>query len=173
MSGLTPTQRRYLFWTVFILSHIGLFVYGFLRQKNDPGMKKVNTIGYTIFVSRGAGLVITLDVLLVLLPMCRNLITVLRSFSILNSWIDFDETLFLHRVSAISMLVFTVIHTNGHYNNFFGVEEKLYSTLRLKAWQMHYASFAGITGHVMLLCMFMMFTAAYAKVKALKFEVFW
>lgn len=140
---------------------------------NDPGMKAINSIGYSIYISRGAGLVITLDVLLILLPMCRNLITVLRSFSFLNSWIDFDESIFLHKVSAFSMLLFTVIHVNGHYRNFFGVEQKLFPLLQLKAWQVHYRSFAGITGHIMLICMFLMFTATYAKVKTLKFEFFW
>jgi NADPH oxidase len=173
MSTLSAAQRRYLFWTLYSLSHIGLFVYGVLRQMNDPGMMAINSIGSTIFVSRGAGLVITLDVLLILLPMCRNLMTLLRSLSFLNSWIDFDATLFLHKVSACSMLVFTIIHTNGHYANFFGVESNLFSVLHLKAWQVHYSTYAGLTGHAMLILMFLMFTATYAKVKTLKFEIFW
>ena len=36
------------------------------------------------------------------------------------------------------MLVFTVVHVNAHYVNFFVVERKLYGVLRLHAEDIHY-----------------------------------
>lgn len=56
-------------------------------------------------------------------------------------------------------------------NSFFNVER---SQIRpLTAVQIHYADAGGITGHVMLLCMLLMFTTAHAKIRQQSFETFY
>lgn len=43
----------------------------------------------------------------------------------------------------------------------------------MKAWQIHYTQIGGITGHIMLLCMLLMYCTAQAKVRNQCFEAFW
>lgn len=56
-------------------------------------------------------------------------------------------------------------------SSFFNVEK---SQIRpVLALQIHYAEAGGITGHIMLLCMLLMFTTAHAKIRQQSFEAFW
>lgn len=41
------------------------------------------------------------------------------------------------------------------------------------AVEIHYKSAAGITGHVMLLCMMLMYTTSHARIRQQAFETFW
>lgn len=43
----------------------------------------------------------------------------------------------------------------------------------MTALEIHYAEAGGITGHVMLLCMLLMYTTAHAKIRQQSFEAFW
>jgi NADPH oxidase len=56
-------------------------------------------------------------------------------------------------------------------SSFFNVEK---SQIRpLTAVEIHYTEPGGITGHVMLLCMLLMYTTAHAKIRQQSFETFW
>ncbi|KAJ1535831.1 hypothetical protein HK096_001578 [Nowakowskiella sp. JEL0078] len=166
------TPKRLVFYAFWLLSHGALFIYGFFKQKNDPGLTLLNSIGWSVYTSRGAGLVLAYDCTLLLLPVCRNMIRILRATP-LNKIIPFDENLYLHKCSAYAMLFFTWVHVNAHYVNFFTVQLKLFSKLPLYAWQIHYTTVAGSTGHIMLVIMFLMYTSAKIDVRRRKFEYFW
>ena len=56
-------------------------------------------------------------------------------------------------------------------NSFFNVEK---TQIRpVTAVQIHYAQPGGITGHVMLLCMLLMYTTAHHRIRQQSFETFW
>ncbi|RHZ81808.1 hypothetical protein Glove_117g576 [Diversispora epigaea] len=161
--------KRLAFWIFWFGSHIGLFIYGFLKQKTDHELDNLNVIGLSVWSSRGAGLCLAYDGALILLPVCRNLIKQFRSFRFLNNIIPFDENLWFHRQTAYAMLIFTLIHTFSHYINFWKLEQ-----LGLKpAWSTHYTTWGGTTGHIMLLIMVLMYTSAHAKMRNQSFETFW
>lgn len=63
----------------------------------------------------------------------------------------------------ISMLTFS--------DSFFNIE--LTQVRPVAAVQMHYTQAGGITGHVMLLCMLLMYTTSHAKIRQQSFETFW
>lgn len=94
-------------------------------------------------------------------------------FSNLKHWIDFDESVTLHRWTAYSIILFTAIHVNAHYVNMFAVEYQLTQARLGSAWEIHYMQYAGVTGHLMLLVLFLMATSSVKSVRAKKFEVFW
>jgi NADPH oxidase len=99
--------------------------------------------------------------------MCRNLLTLSRPLT----KIFLDDSQWVHRQVAYAMLFFTIVHVSCHYVNFFNLEK-----LQLRpeaAVQVHYLQAGGITGHVMLVCMFFMYTTAHAKIRQQSFEVFW
>lgn len=64
-----------------------------------------------------------------------------------------------------------MLHTTAHYVNFFNVEAT--QARPEKAWQIHYTQVGGITGHIMLLCMLLMYCTAQAKIRNKCFEAFW
>lgn len=78
----------------------------------DDRLAALNGLSYSVWISRGAGLSLALDGGLILLPMCRNLITWLRPKI---RWIPLDESQWFHRQCAYAMLFFTIVHTAAHY----------------------------------------------------------
>ena len=75
---------------------------------------------YSVWISRGAGLVLAFDGGLILLPMLRNIIRVIRPR--LTWAFPADENIWFHRQVAYSMAFWAMVHTTAHYVNFFNVE---------------------------------------------------
>jgi len=69
------------------------------------------------------------------------------------------------------LLFYTICHVSAHYVNFFNVEK--HKLRPVTAIQIHYTEAGGITGHIMLLCMLLMYTTAHAKIRQQSFETFW
>ncbi|KAF5246574.1 hypothetical protein FAUST_1135 [Fusarium austroamericanum] len=155
---------HFLFWTF----HWGIFAYGWWKQAVDPRLAGLNTLKFSVWISRGAGLVLSVDCMLILLPVCR---TVMRWVRPKIRFLPLDENLWMHRQLAYSMLLFTCLHTGAHYVNFYNVE--ITQIRPVTALQIHYAQPGGITGHIMLLCMLLMFTSAHARIRQQSFETFW
>src|SRR5437764_1553305 len=124
--------KRLIFWIFWLGSHIGLFAYGFIKQRDDPELSDLTAIGLSVTTSRGAGLCLAFDGALILLPICRNIISYLR-LTFLNNVIPFDENIWFHRQCAYSMLLWTLVHTFSHYINFMRAEELGLAP----AWKIH------------------------------------
>ncbi|KIX94861.1 uncharacterized protein Z520_09551 [Fonsecaea multimorphosa CBS 102226] len=155
----------YILWWGF---HWGIFAIGWWKQASDPRLAGLNTLTFSVWMSRGAGLVLSVDVMLILLPMCRNLMRFLRPKF---RWLPLDETQWFHRQCAYALLLFSTVHVTAHYVNFFNVEK---NQIRPEtAIQIHYTQPGGITGHIMLLCMLLMYTTAHHKIRQQSFETFW
>src|SRR5690349_7198600 len=75
-----------------------------IKQADDPRLAPLNQLTFSVWLSRGAGLVLSVDVLLILLPMCRNLMRIIRPRF---RWLPLDETQWFHRQVAYAMLLFT------------------------------------------------------------------
>ncbi|KAL2271026.1 hypothetical protein VTJ83DRAFT_397 [Remersonia thermophila] len=162
------TAQKLIFHVLFWGLHWGLFAYGWIKQKNDPRLAPLNLLQYSVWISRGAGLVLSVDGMLILLPVCR---TVMRWIRPKIRWLPLDENLWMHRQLAYAMLLFTILHTLGHYVNFYNVEKT--QVRNVLALHIHYAQPGGITGHVMLLCMLLMYTTAHHRIRQQSFETFW
>ncbi|KAJ5544532.1 Riboflavin synthase-like beta-barrel [Penicillium sp. DV-2018c] len=148
--------------------HIGLFAIGWYEQASNTKLASLNALTYSVWISRGAGLVLTVDCTLILFPMCRNVLRWLRPKI---KWLPLDESAWFHRQIAYSMLVFTAIHTGAHYVNFYNIEkEQIRPEL---AVTIHFTRASGITGHVMLLCMMLMYTTAHHRIRQQAYETFW
>ncbi|KAK0953125.1 hypothetical protein LTS01_024524 [Friedmanniomyces endolithicus] len=160
--------RKLLFYTIFHLFHVFLFIFGWYKQATTGSLATLNSLHFSVWFSRGAGLVLSVDVLLILLPMCRNLLRIIRPRI---RWLPLDESQWFHRQVAYSLLFWTIVHVSAHYVNFFNVERSLVRAE--SAVQIHYTQAGGITGHVMLLCLLLMFTTAHAKIRQQSYETFW
>lgn len=111
---------------------------------------------------------LSVDGTLILLPVCRTIVRWIRPKI---RWLPLDENIWFHRQVAYSMLIFTIIHTASHYVNFYNVERT--QVRPTNAVSIHYADAGGVTGHVMLLCMLLMYTTSHAKIRQQSFETFW
>ncbi|KAI4208247.1 MAG: hypothetical protein LQ346_000127 [Caloplaca aetnensis] len=159
---------KILFNTLFHGFHIFLFVFGWWKQAADQRLAGLNTLTFSVWLSRGAGLALSVDGAIIVLPMCKNILRWIRPKV---KWLPLDESQWFHRQVAYSLLFYTIIHVSAHYVNFFNVER---SQIRKEsAVQIHYTQVGGITGHVMLLCMLLMFTTAHSKIRQQSYETFW
>ena len=160
--------RKFAFYFVWWGMHFGVFAFGWWKQFSDPKLAALNTLTFSVWISRGAGLVLSFDTLLIVLPMCRTVMRVIRPKF---KWLPLDETQWFHRQTAYAMLVFTILHVLAHYVNFFNVEkDQIRPGIAL---DIHYKQAGGVTGHIMLLCMLLMYTTAHHKIRQQSFETFW
>ncbi|OMP82394.1 Superoxide-generating NADPH oxidase heavy chain subunit A [Diplodia seriata] len=160
--------RKLLFYFIFHGLHIGIFAFGWYKQAAEPRLAALNGLKFSVWISRGAGLVLSFDVLFILLPMCRTLLRVIRPKV---RWLPLDESQWFHRQVAYAMVFWTATHVLAHYVNFFNVEK---TQVRPElALQIHYTQAGGITGHVMLLCMLLIYTTAHHRIRQQSFETFW
>ncbi|RYP06592.1 hypothetical protein DL765_009428 [Monosporascus sp. GIB2] len=162
------TASKMIFHILFWVFHWFLFGFGWWKQLSDPRLAGLNTLNYSVWLSRGAGLVLAVDGTIILLPVCR---TIMRTIRPKIRFLPLDENIWFHRQVAYAMLLFTIIHVASHYVNFYNVEK---TQIRpLTAIQIHYAEPGGVTGHVMLLCMLLMYTTAHHRIRQQSFETFW
>ena len=76
--------------------------------------------GYGIALTRGAAASISLSFAVLLLTMCRNLITVLRE-TVINLYVPFDSAVAFHKLVAWVGLVSVAIHVLGYCFNFYHI----------------------------------------------------
>ncbi|KAJ7596973.1 NADPH oxidase isoform 1 [Mycena floridula] len=161
--------RRLAFNFLFYGLHVMFFAYGWYSQATNKKLAALNGLTWSVWTSRGAGLVLAFDGGLILIPMFRNIIRVVRPKL---TWLfPADENIWFHRQVAYSMAFWSMVHTTAHYVNFFNVERT--QVRKQIALQIHYTQPGGITGHFMLLMMVLMYTTAHHKIRQQAFEVFW
>jgi NADPH oxidase len=83
-----------------------------IKQADDLRLAGLNTLTYSVWLSRGAGLCLSVDGAIILLPMCRNLLRFIRPKI---RFIPLDESQWFHRQVAYTMLFYTIIHVCAHY----------------------------------------------------------
>ncbi len=162
------TGSKLVFNVLFWGGHLAIFIIGWYLQVTNAKLAGLNTLTFSVWISRAAGMVLSIDGTLLLLPMCRNLLRWVRPKL---KFLPLDESQWFHRQVAYAMLIFVIAHVMAHYVNFFNVEM---SQIRAEAAiQIHYAQAGGITGHVMLLCMLLIYTSAHTRIRQQSFETFW
>lgn len=155
------------------------------RQANNQKLHALNGLKFSVWTSRGAGLVLAYTGGLILLPMLRNIIRIIRPKL---TWLfPADENIWFHRQVAYSMAFWAMVHTTAHYINFLNVERTrtylvaiplapltIFVEVRTQiALQIHYTQPGAITGHFMLFMMLLMYSTAHHKIRAQCFEAFW
>ncbi|ORY32825.1 FAD-binding domain-domain-containing protein [Naematelia encephala] len=163
------TGRRLVWNVLWHGLHLFLFAFGWHSQEANQRLAALNGLKFSVWISRGAGLALAFDGGMILVPVLRNLIKFVRPK--LARLFPADENIWFHRQVAYQMLFWTIVHTTAHYVNFINVERT--QVRKEAAWQIHYTQAGGITGHVMLLIMLLVYTTAHASIRAQCFEAFW
>jgi NADPH oxidase 2 len=187
---------RHIFLGTWIFLQLLVVVFGFLEyQLSDDLVGARATYGITyrapflfiksipIFhlfppaIARTAALVLYVNVAFLLLPVCRNFVSFLRRTP-LNDIIPFDKNISFHKVTAWSIVCFTLIHILAHMVNFyrFAMADPAATTTRqrfMSFLSVNFTTGPGITGWIMTACLGIMIFFCREKVRTANYERFW
>lgn len=166
-----------LLWTAAncVLFFESFFKY--LRADNYSDIRGI--LEYSLPVARGSAAVLNFNCGIILITVCRNLITLLRN-TFINRIVPLDKNITFHKVIAWTILLFTCIHLGSHYFNMLHLQEATNAELTnyglpvgITANMVSMATLPGATGHIIIIAMFLMYTSAIERMRMKYFEVFW
>lgn len=113
---LQENWRRIWVLTLWIMIMIGLFTWKFYAYKEK---KAFMIMGYCLLTAKGAAETLKFNMALILLPVCRNTITWLRS-SKMGHFVPFDDNINFHKVCIHSfVLVLFLLIGSQHVRKYF------------------------------------------------------
>ncbi|KAL0542314.1 hypothetical protein IC582_022414 [Cucumis melo] len=163
---LQENWRRIWVLTLWIMILVGLFTWKFFQYKHKQAY---NVMGYCLLTAKGAAETLKFNMAIILLPVCRNTITWIRSTR-LGFFVPFDDNINFHKTIAAAIVVGVILHVGNHlacdfprlvqstdknYNyvkGYFGPDKPTYLDL-VKGWE-------GVTGILMVILMAVAFTLA-------------
>jgi len=169
---------RQIFFGVWVLLHALVFIFGAVNyQLKDNLVEARQTFGITFVIARAAALMLHLDVIFILFPVCRNFISLFR-LTPLNSFIPFDKNITFHKATAWSIVIGTVIHVIAHMVNFakLAIADTSATTGGQKVLAflaINFTTGPGVTGWAMTLFLFFIVFFAMEKKRRKHFERFW
>eukprot|EP01018_Ginkgo_biloba_P027729 Gb_19318 [translate_table: standard] len=155
-------------WVIFlwISAMIGLFTWKFFQYKDKAAF---HVMGYCLLTAKGAAETLKLNMAVILLPVCRNTLTRLRSTK-LGLFVPFDDNINFHKTIAAAIVVGVLLHAGSHLacdfprltnasptkfsliaNDFHGRKPKYINLVQ---------SVEGLTGIIMVILMAIAFTLA-------------
>jgi NADPH oxidase len=157
---------------VFFILHLMVFIFGMMNYgftEKSEGSR--NMFGITFPIARSAALVLHVDVALILFPVCRNLISMVRRTP-LNGIIPFDKNITFHKLVAWSIVLFSWIHTIAHWNNL--AKFSAINGLGFKGFiAANLLTGPGWSGYIMLIALMAIVLTAMEKPRRANFERFW
>uniref|UniRef100_A0AAZ3S921 NADPH oxidase 4 n=1 Tax=Oncorhynchus tshawytscha TaxID=74940 RepID=A0AAZ3S921_ONCTS len=156
-----------LFMRTFLMYYCGQ-QYHYLHQM----------LGLGLCISRASASVLNLNCSLVLLPMCRSLLTYLRGTHTVRSrkarrLLDKSKT--FHVACGVAICVFSVVHVSAHLVNVVNFSVRYseeFPSLNVARYRGE-VRFPGITGILLVLILFLMFTASSYCIRVSNYEIFW
>ncbi|XP_026377413.1 respiratory burst oxidase homolog protein F-like [Papaver somniferum] len=103
--------RRAWIVIVWLLICFGLFVWKFMQYRER---KAFQVMGYCLCTSKGAAETLKFNMALILLPVCRNTITLLRRNRTLNYMIPFNDNINFHKLIAGGIVIAVILHGGTH-----------------------------------------------------------
>ncbi|XP_031428815.1 NADPH oxidase 4 [Clupea harengus] len=163
-----------VFWRTFVLYSSGPQYY-YLHQM----------LGMGVCVSRASASLLNLNCCLVLLPMCRSILTCLRGT--LKVWARggrrlLDQSRNFHSACGTAICVFSVVHVSAHLVNAVSFSVKFsdeFPSLNMAQYRgqdpriIILTTVPGVTGVLLVLILFLMFTASTPCIRVGSYEIFW
>ncbi|KAF8624698.1 hypothetical protein AX17_007029 [Amanita inopinata Kibby_2008] len=169
---------RQMFFGAWVFLHLLVAVFGFINYHfKDNSEQARATFGITFPIARTAALVLHVDVIFILLPVCRNFVSLLRRTP-LNSIVPFDKNITFHKATAMSIVVGTVVHVVAHMFNFAKLamadpDAKNASQRFVAFLEANFTTGPGITGWIMTVTLAIIVFFSMEKRRRAHFERFW
>ncbi|KAG2334857.1 hypothetical protein Bca52824_006037 [Brassica carinata] len=159
--------KRLWVMALWIAVMAGLFTWKFMEYRNRPAYQ---VMGACVCIAKGAGETLKLNMAIVLLPVCRNTITLLRTKTKLSVAVPFDDNLNFHKVIAIAISIGVGLHATSHlacdFPRLIAADEETYKPVEQyfgvqpKSYVQFLKSVEVVTGTVMVILMTIAFTLA-------------
>lgn len=190
---------RYLFVMIWMIINVALFASTYMKYGTTKKYHYLRIIvkGGLPF-ARGAAMVLNFNCMLILLSMCRNIISLIRS-NLNCGWCGsiislLDKNITFHKYCAYTICFFTVVHICGHCFNLTNLVEsqsKADTEIEQHLSQLDnpwlnpiresgvdpvsglFQTVAGVTGVVMTLSLILMISSATELIRRSYFETFW
>uniref|UniRef100_K3WTN8 Uncharacterized protein n=1 Tax=Globisporangium ultimum (strain ATCC 200006 / CBS 805.95 / DAOM BR144) TaxID=431595 RepID=K3WTN8_GLOUD len=162
----------------YFLLMIAVFILKAMRFGVDPA------VGWCPRIAKGCAQIIMVNTLCVLLPMCRNFVTSLRSLPVVTRFVPVDEHIEFHKICGVVMIIASLAHTvawimivyyartvplevwaeSKYYRLSFVRDENLFEfSERIPIW----------TGLLMVIFMAIAAPLAHPKIRRGNFNAFW
>ncbi|XP_057207064.1 NADPH oxidase 4 [Triplophysa rosa] len=164
----------FLFWRTFMLYYSGAQYY-YLHKM----------LGLGLCISRASASVLNLNCSLVLLPMCRSVLTLLRASQRVTSRQVrrlLDKSKMFHMTCGITICVFSVIHVSAHLMNMVNFSVRYsedFPELNVAQYKgqdpriLILSTVPGVTGVLLVIVLCLMFTASSYSIRFSSYEIFW
>lgn len=132
--------------------HAAVFTFAFVKFAIlESQSSNRELMGPSYMIARSAALTLHVDVALILLPVCRTLVSFARQTP-LNGIVQFDKNITFHIVTGWSIFFFSWVHTIAHWNNLAQIAAKY--NLGIYGWlAANLASGPGWSGYFMLIAL--------------------
>ncbi|KAJ6629341.1 NADPH oxidase [Mycena sp. CBHHK59/15] len=111
--------KQQLFFAAFLFLHLIVLVFGFIHYGFKDNLNNARaTFGITFTIARAAALVLHVDLIFILLPVCRNFISFLRRTP-LGDIIPFDKNITFHKATGWAIVIGSIVHTLAHIVNLY------------------------------------------------------
>ncbi|KAG8045422.1 hypothetical protein GUJ93_ZPchr0008g11954 [Zizania palustris] len=111
MYFLEENWKRIWVMTLWLSICIGLFIWKFIQYRNRAVF---HIMGYCVTTAKGAAETLKFNMALVLLPVCRNTITWIRSKTQIGAVVPFNDNINFHKVIAAGIAVGVALHAGAH-----------------------------------------------------------
>ncbi|GAA0146233.1 oxidase [Lithospermum erythrorhizon] len=164
---LQENWKRIWVITLWVLIMIGLFLWKFFQYKQKDAFI---VMGYCLPTAKGAAETLKFNMALILLPVCRNTITWLRSTK-LGYFVPFDDNINFHKTVSAAIVIGIILHAGNHLACDFprliratDYTYSLYFTETFGQHKPHYFDLIkgveGVTGILMVIFIIISFTLA-------------
>ncbi|XP_071506880.1 NADPH oxidase 2-like [Diadema antillarum] len=116
---------KYLFLLLWLGANVAYWVVTFLVYEQGPQYFYVRRItGVGLSIAKASGAALNLNSMLILLPVCRNLISFFRGSCATNTLCrrsvrrQLDKNLTFHKTVAYMIVIWTIVHVVAHAFNF-------------------------------------------------------
>ncbi|XP_020596062.1 putative respiratory burst oxidase homolog protein H isoform X1 [Phalaenopsis equestris] len=110
MEFVLENWKRIWVLGLWLLLNTSLFSWKFYQYRRRVAFE---VMGYCVCIAKGAAETLKLNMALILLPVCRNTLTTLRSTS-LSSIFPFDDNINFHKTVAVGITIGSLVHTIFH-----------------------------------------------------------
>ncbi|XP_034023644.1 NADPH oxidase 4 [Thalassophryne amazonica] len=177
---------KHLILVLWLGVNLWLFIKTFLLYSTGPQYHYLyKMLGLGLCISRASASVLNLNCTLVLLPMCRSLLTFVRGTCTVSSRKTrrlLDKSKFFHVTCGVAICVFSALHVFAHLVNAVNFSVRYsddFPALNLARYRgedprlIILTTIPGVTGVLLVLILFLMFTASSYAVRVSSYEIFW
>ncbi|OEL23025.1 Respiratory burst oxidase-like protein B [Dichanthelium oligosanthes] len=166
---LEDNWKRVWVMALWLAINAGLFAWKFVAYRRHPTF---DVMGYCVCVAKGGAETTKFNMALILLPVCRNTITWLRSRTRLGAAVPFNDNINFHKVVAggvaVGVLLHAVTHLTCDFPRLLHASAAAYEPMKAYFGQRRIPDYwwfvkgvEGITGVIMVVLMAVAYTLAH------------